>query len=106
MSKSNHTKQRVNLREIAGTFAEDKDLARQIRTERILPSIRHGRKILLDFTGVSIATQSFVHAVISEALQIHGQRALDLVEFKGCNPTVKSVILTVVDYSLADRKAS
>jgi|HubBroStandDraft_4_1064222.scaffolds.fasta_scaffold49259_2 hypothetical protein len=100
--RNNH-KQQVNVRGIAGTFAEDKDLARQIRLEKILPSIENGHRVELDFTGVLVATQSFVHAIISEALRIHGQRALELVEFKGCNPTVKSVILTVVEYSLEDK---
>jgi uncharacterized protein DUF4325 len=105
MSK-NGDKIHVIVRDIAGVFAEDKDVARQIRLVKILPSVESGQRVVLDFSSVLVATQSFIHAMISLALQIHGQRALDLVEFKHCNPAVKSVILTVVEYSLEDRKAS
>lgn len=90
----------VNIRELAGTFAEDKDVARRLRTDQILPSIKDGRKITLNFAGVPVATQSFIHALISEALRLEGARALELIEFKSCAPAVQSVVLTVVEYSL------
>lgn len=90
----------VEIVKVAGIFAEDKDAARRVRQENILPHLAAGEKVILDFSGVSVATQSFVHAIISEALRIHNGRALDLLEFKSCNPTVKNVVLTVIEYSL------
>ena len=98
MSK-NSGKRTVRVLALAGSFAEDKDIARCIRTEHVMPTLKAGNHIVLDFSGVAVATQSFVHAMISEALRLHGKRALELIQFKSCNPTVKSVILTVVEYS-------
>jgi len=95
----------IRIFDLAGEFAEDKDVARSIRTDRILPALGAGKKITLDFSRVAVATQSFVHALISEALRLHRERALQLLEFKSCKPAVKSVVLTVVEYSLEAIKA-
>jgi hypothetical protein len=91
----------VSVATLAGGFAEDKDVARQIRQENVLPHLAAGDGIILDFSKVEVATQSFIHAMISEALRIYNGRALELLEFKSCNATVKSVILTVIEYSLS-----
>ena len=91
----------VSVSGLAGSFAEDKDVARRIRQESILPRLAAGEPVTLDFSEVEVATQSFVHAMISEALRIHNGRALELLDFRKCNRTVKSVILTVIDYSLS-----
>jgi uncharacterized protein DUF4325 len=81
-------------------FAEDKDQARQLRTSKVLPSLEKGRRIELDFLNIRYATQSYIHALIGEALQKFGDSALDLMEFKNCTDSVRSVIELVVDYSL------
>jgi len=41
-----------------------------------------------------------IHALFGEALQKHGQVAHDRLEFRNCSARVKSVIESVVDYSL------
>jgi len=81
-------------------FAENKDQAKQLRLSQILPAVSEGDQIVLDFYAVKYATQSFVHALIGEALQTYGERALDLMEFRHCSDAVRSVIELVVDYSL------
>jgi hypothetical protein len=45
-------------------------------------------------------TQSFIHALISDVLRVHGEGALDYLEFKSCTDVVKGVVATVVQYSL------
>lgn len=89
----------VRLHELTGDFAGDKDVARNIRETELLPALREGGKIALDFAGVSGATQSFVHALISEAIRQHGGEALDRIEFKNCNETVRKVVTIVVEYT-------
>jgi hypothetical protein len=81
-------------------FAGDKDAARAVRLSKVLPAVISGHAVVLDFHGVRYATQSYVHALIGEALQKYGERALDYMEFRNCSPQVKSVIELVVDYSL------
>ena len=82
-------------------FAEDKDEARSLRIEKLLPALERGESILLDFSKVSYATQAYIHALVGEALQKFGDQVLDRVEFQNCSPSVRSVVELVVDYSLA-----
>ena len=85
-----------------GGFAEDKDKAKQIRQSILWPRIKSGQSTTLDFSGVEDATQSFIHALISELIrETHGE-ALDLIYFKNCSPTVKNIINIVVDYMQED----
>ncbi len=81
-------------------FAEDKQLAKSLRKEVLLPSLEKSNKVEINFDKVSIATQSFIHALIAETLQIHGEKALDYIVFANCNNTVKGMIETVVQYTL------
>jgi hypothetical protein len=84
----------------AGEFAEDKEFARRIRVSKLLPALERGDDVVLDFAGVTYATQSFVHALIGEALQQHGQGVLNRLEFRNCSPQMRSLVEFVVDYSL------
>lgn len=89
---------KVKMVGIVGSFAEDKDKARDIRKKHIEPKIKKGEEITLDFGGVEAVTQSFVHALISELIRVHGAEVLDMILFKNCNETVRKIISIVVDY--------
>jgi anti-sigma regulatory factor (Ser/Thr protein kinase) len=82
----------------AGEFAENKDIARDIRVREILPALEKNEDVTLDFQRVGAATQSFVHALISDVLRKYSDDALDRISFKSCNETVKQIISIVVDY--------
>ena len=91
----------LRLKRLVGVFAEDKDKAREIRIKKITPMIENKKEIVLDFSGVEAATQSFVHTLISEVLREYGPGALDLISFKNCNQNIKKVINIVVEYMQA-----
>jgi len=82
----------------AGAFAENKDVARDIRVQEIMPTLAKNQKIVLDFEKVDATTQSFIHALISDALRKHGSQVLAQMTFKSCNETVKKIITIVVEY--------
>ncbi len=88
----------IPIRNRAGTFAENKDIARDIRLKEIIPSLEKGEGIVLDFQGVDAATQSFIHALISDVLRKYGTAALDTLTFKSCNDEIKKIITIVTDY--------
>ena len=99
---------RIVLKSGADRFAENKEEARRIRLEQILPALDRGDRVVLDFKNVSYATQSYVHALIGEAVKKHGESALERLEFKNCTAALRSVIELVVDYTLGgfpERKA-
>ena len=82
------------------SLAEDKDEARRIRRDEIAPAIERGEDVTLDFAGVELATQSFIHALISEPVRRYGNRALEAIEFRNCSRELREVILAVLDYTL------
>jgi hypothetical protein len=88
----------VSIYERAGVFAENKDVARDIRLNEILPSLDKNQEVTLDFEKVDAATQSFVHALISDVLRKHGIDVLDRMNFKSCNEKVQKIISIVVEY--------
>lgn len=81
-----------------GTFAENKDVARDIRLEKIIPALEKGEEVILDFEKIEGATQSFIHALISDVMRKKGNEILDRISFKSCNPTIKKIIQIVIDY--------
>lgn len=88
----------LKISEHAGTFAENKDVARKLRLDILTPALEKGDEVVLDFAEVSGATQSFIHALISELFRKHGSAVLDRMDFKNCNSTVRKVITIVADY--------
>lgn len=88
----------IKLLPIVGSFAENKDLARKVRLEKVIPALEKKQKIVLDFKGIDSATQSFIHALISDILRKYGSEALDKIAFKNCSETVRKIINIVVDY--------
>ena len=90
----------VQMVAITGDFAEDKDAAAKIREEDIRSAVVLKRPVTLDFTGVSLVTQSFIHALVSDVLRTKGEEGLKYIIFKGCNKGVKGIVETVVQYSL------
>lgn len=88
----------IKVLKLAGAFAENKDVARDVRLNRIEPALKKKQGVIIDFNGVDAATQSFIHALISQVIRDYGVGILDVIAFKDCNETVRKVIEIVVDY--------
>ena len=88
----------IHLYKLVGKFAEDKDKARDLRQVTLWPLVKAGQTVILDFEKVEDATQSFIHALLSELIRETRGEALDSIFFRNCNETVKKIINIVVDY--------
>lgn len=88
----------IRILKVAGDFAENKDIARDVRLNTIEPALKKGQSLVIDFQGVEAATQSFIHALISQVIRDHGVDVLTKIAFKDCNETVQQIIEIVVDY--------
>lgn len=90
---------RIKIINFGGSFADKKDGAAKTREEIILPVLKRGECIVLDYKGVTSTSQSFTHALISEAIRTYGPEvALERILFKNCNENVKRIISIVVEY--------
>lgn len=90
----------IDLFALVGSFAEDKDAAARLRREVILPTLKTGASIEIDFAGITLTTQSFIHALISQALRQEGEEVLARIKFKNCGDAARGIIETVVQYVL------
>ena len=90
----------IKLFDSVSSFAENKDIARQLRYREILIYLEKDVPVIIDFSGVELTTQSFIHALIAESIRKYGEPGLALLEFKSCKPQIKSIVRTVVNYSL------
>ena len=88
----------IKIKNLVGDFAENKDVAKDLRITKIMPTLADGGEVVLDFSGVSGTTQSFIHALISEPIRRFRDVALDKIRYKNCSDIVKEVIKTVSEY--------
>lgn len=88
----------IELFPIVGQFAENKDKARDIRLNVIIPYLESGDNIILNFEKVESITQSFCHALLSDLIRNYGVDVLDRITFSNCSKTVSKIIEIVVDY--------
>lgn len=63
-----------------------------------MPALKLNKEVVLDFSDVTGATQSFVHAVISDVIRQYGDDVFDHIVFRNCSSVVREVITTVTDY--------
>jgi len=88
----------IKIFDKTGAFAGNKDIARNIRLNEILPYLNDENRIVLDFQNVESATQSFIHALISDVIRQKGIKVLDQLYFKNCNQTIQKIISIVTEY--------
>jgi len=92
------TPQTIKIVSLVGIVAENKDIARTIRIDLITPALQQGDDVVLDFSEVTLMTQSFCHALISEVIRSFGIDILERISFAHCTPEVRGIVEIVVDY--------
>lgn len=88
----------VKLKETVGSFGENKDLAKKIRLKTILPNIAKNNEVALDFSGMTGATQSFIHALIAEPIMKCRDQAFRNLFYQNTNPDIAEIISIVYRY--------
>lgn len=88
----------IKMHQAVGSFAENKDIAKRIRIEKIMPALSKGEEVVMDFAGVSGATQSFIHALISDPIREFRDVAYANLVFKNANDDVRVIISVVYRY--------
>jgi hypothetical protein len=88
----------IKLKQIAGDFAENKDIAKKIRMEKLIPVLKKGDYVVFDFAGVTGATQSFIHALISDPIRELRNVAFDHLIYKNANKDIQEIISIVYRY--------
>ncbi len=88
----------IKMRKITGDFAENKDIAKKLRIEKIMPALSKGDEVIIDFDGISGATQSFIHALISDPIRELRNVTFDHLVYKNANDDIREIISIVYRY--------
>lgn len=67
---------------------------------RIEPYVDLCKEIVIDFAGVRTANSSFVNALVVGLVEQHGERVLNQLIFKGCNPVLRVLVEAAIDLGL------
>ena len=86
------------MRELVGEFAENKDIARKLRIEEVMPALSKGHTVVFDFAGGQGATQSFIHALISDPIRELRNVAFDNLAYQNANDEIREIISIVYRY--------
>jgi len=88
----------IKIQKVAGDFAENKDVAKKLRLEEIMPALLKGNEVILDFNNINGATQSFIHALISDPIRKLKDVAFDNLVYKNANDDIREIISIVYRY--------
>lgn len=88
----------VKMKKKVNGYGENKDIAKDIRQNILLPALEKSKDITIDFDGVTGVTQSFIHALLAEPIRKYPDEIFDKITFKNCNDTVRVIIETVEEY--------
>lgn len=89
---------KINMLPITGKFAENKDLAKKLRVGKIMPALEKNEEIVIDFKGIEGATQSFIHALISEPIREFKEVAFNNLIYKNANDDIREIISIIYRY--------
>jgi hypothetical protein len=93
----------LNLADEFGAHLADGEVALRFRLERIEPYLALGHEVVLDFRGVRNANSSFINALLAASVELHGDQALQLLNFRGCNPLLRVLVEAAIDLGLQKR---
>lgn len=88
----------IAMKKIVNDFAENKDIAKKLRIEEIMPALSKGDEVVLDFNGVGGATQSFIHALISDPIRELKDITFDHLMYQNANKDIREIISIVYRY--------
>ena len=75
--------------------------ARELR-EEVEQLLRHADEVVLDFTGMKSATQSFIDELVGVLVLQHGPDVVQRLVFKGCADDIKEILSFVVSSRTED----
>jgi len=88
----------IKIKKMSGDFAENKDIAKKLRIGQIIPALLKRNEVIIDFNGVNGATQSFIHALISDPIREFKDIAFDNLVYKNANNNIREIISIVYRY--------
>ncbi len=80
-----------------GPYAEDKHAAIKFRDNKLLPEMRQGKNILIDFIRVKQSPHSFLSALLATPIKLLGLKAYKQIKIVNANSSIRGIIDYIFD---------
>jgi len=80
-----------------GSFAEDKQAAIKHRDNKLVPAIKDGKTVVVDFDNVNYAPHSFLSALLATPTKILGMKAYKRIRIVNATPEIRETIDYILD---------
>lgn len=91
---------RVAVARVFGQHPWDKDKALEIQERVLLPAVRAGKSVVLDFDGVELVSQSFAGTLMARLREELGPELPDWIEFENTNAVLDSVLSLAMNFGV------
>ena len=92
----------VSIQKYFGKYAENKDLAKKLRDEKLLPALAENKKLIIDFADVIFATDGVLTAMLATPIQRLGLPAYKKIKVIN----VASDIRVMLDFIFDDNTSN
>nr|VFJ61841.1 MAG: hypothetical protein BECKFW1821B_GA0114236_10685 [Candidatus Kentron sp. FW] len=87
----------LDVSNMFGPFAEDKEAAIKYRNNRLMPAVEHDEDILLDFSDVTSAPHGFPSALLATPIKCTGMKAYKKIEIVNAAVEIRVIIDFIMD---------
>lgn len=87
----------IDMYNYCGERCEVKLEAINLRERKIIPAIKKGETVILDFSHAITATHSFLTALLADPIKILGLKSYKQIRIIGANETIRTIIDFVFD---------
>lgn len=87
----------VSVRNYFGRYAEDKDLAKKIRDEKLLPAVAESKTLTIDFEDILSAPHSLLNAMLATPIERLGLSAYKKIKIINAAPEIRETLDFIFD---------
>lgn len=87
----------INIRNYFGHYAENKDLAKKIRDEKLLPALAENKTLTIDFDEIVSAPHSLLNAMLATPIERLGLAAYKKIKIINAAPDIRETLDFIFD---------
>lgn len=87
----------ISVRNYFGKYAEDKDLAKKIRDEKLLPALAENKSLTIDFEEILSAPHSLLNAMLATPIERLGLSAYKKIKVINAAPEIRETLDFIFD---------
>lgn len=87
----------ISVKNYFGRYAEDKDLAKKIRDEKLIPSLAENKTLTIDFEEIVSAPHSLLNAMLATPIERLGLAAYKKIKIINAAPEIRETLDFIFD---------